>query len=210
MSGDKKIYEAMVNLEEKKVEKLVTEGLDSGVATKDIMDQLQEALIEIGKRYEREEYYVPDLIYSGAIMKNAVKIIAPRMEKSDVTASKGKVVMGTVAGDVHNIGKDLVVMVLKNSGFEVLDLGVDVSAEKFIEAIKESGAKVLGMSCLLTTSFKSIARTVKTIEDSGIRDKVTIVLGGSPVTEKVKENTGADYYGKDAINGLKIISDVYS
>lgn len=209
MSGNSDIYEALVNLDEEKVKQLVNEHLVSGVAAETIMEQLQKALIEIGNRFEEEKYYVPDLLYSGAIMKEALKILAPKMKGKSVSA-KGKVVMGTVFGDIHDIGKDLVVMLLRNSGFEVLDLGVDVEPQRFVEAIKDSGAKVLGMSCLLTISFNAIANTVKAIKEAGIRDKVSIMVGGAPVTELVKEKTDCDYYGKDAVNGLRFVSDVYS
>jgi methylmalonyl-CoA mutase cobalamin-binding domain/chain len=210
MGEDKNIYEALVNLNEKKVIKLVEESLDSGVFAGDIIKELQVALTEIGNRYEREEYFVPELIYSGEIMKGAMKIITPRMRSEEKAPTKGKVVIGTVSGDIHDIGKDLVVMVLRNAGFEVIDLGVDVAPQKFIETIENSNAKVLGMSCLLTTSFKSISGTVKEIEKAGIRDKVTIIIGGSPITELVKNNTGCDYYGKNAVEGLKLIKEVYS
>ncbi len=203
------IYEALVNLEEKKVKQLVSQSLEKGMAPEEIMEQLQKALIEIGDRFEREECYVPDLIYSGAIMKDAVELLGPKIKEKGAEA-KGKVVVGTVYGDIHDIGKDLVVMLLQNAGFDVVDLGVDVKPEKFVEAIKESGAKVVGMSCLLTISFDAISKTVKAIEDAGIRDQVSIMIGGAPVTELVKDKTGCDYYGKDAIHGLRFVSEAYS
>ncbi len=207
MSND--IYEALVGLDEKKVKQLVQEGVDSGRPAEEMMDQLQDALVEIGNRFEKEEYYVPDLIYSGSIMKDAVEVLAPKLKEKKVSA-KGKIVVGTVLGDIHDIGKDLVVMLLQYSGFDVIDLGVDVDPEKFVNAVKESGAKVLGLSCLLTISFDAISKTVKAFEEAGIRDDVSIMVGGAPVTELVKDKTGCDYYGKDAVNGLKFVSKIYS
>jgi methylmalonyl-CoA mutase cobalamin-binding domain/chain len=172
------------------------------------MSQLQDALIEIGNLFEKEKYFLPDLIYSGAIMKDAVEILGPLTEEQ-TRAKKGKVVLGTVYGDVHDIGKDLVAMVLENAGFEVIDLGVNVEPAKFVNAIKESGAKIVGMSCLMTNSFAAIAGTVKAIQEAGIRDSVKIIIGGAPVTELVAEKTGSDCYGKDALSGLRYASEIY-
>ncbi len=209
MGGNRKIYEALVNLEEDKVKKLVRGSLDAGVSADKIMSQLQDALIEIGNRYKREEYFVPDLIYSGAIMKEAVSILGP-LTGTKASLAKGKVVIGTVYGDVHNIGKDIVVMLLSNAGFEVINLGINVEPKKFVEAIKQSGAKVVGMSCLLTVSFGAIADTVKAIEEGGIRSNVSIMVGGAPVSDLVAEETGCDFYGKDAFSGVKFTSEIYS
>ena len=207
MCENKEIYNALVNLEEEKVKELVKENLNKGVSTNEIMTQLRDALIEIGNRYEREEYFVSDLIYSGVIMKEALSLL--NFDSAE-TSTKGKVVIGTVYGDVHDIGKDLVVMLLRNTGFEVIDLGPSVEANKFVEAIKESGAKLVGMSCLITISFGAIADTVQAIEKAGIRNDVSIMVGGAPVTELVAKETGCDFYGKDAFAGVKFAEQVYS
>ena len=207
MCENKEIYNALVNLEEEKVKELVKENLNKGVSTNEIMTQLRDALIEIGNRYEREEYFVSDLIYSGVIMKEALSLL--NFDSAE-TSTKGKVVIGTVYGDVHDIGKDLVVMLLRNTGFEVIDLGTSVEANKFVEAIKESGAKLVGMSCLITISFGAIADTVQAIEKAGIRNDVSIMVGGAPVTELVAKETGCDFYGKDAFAGVKFAEQVYS
>jgi len=207
MCENKEIYNALVNLEEEKVKELVKENLNKGVSTNEIMTQLRDALIEIGNRYEREEYFVSDLIYSGVIMKEALSLL--NFDSAE-TSTKGKVVIGTVYGDVHDIGKDLVVMLLRNTGFEVIDLGTSVEANKFVEVIKESGAKLVGMSCLITISFGAIADTVQAIEKAGIRNDVSIMVGGAPVTELVAKETGCDFYGKDAFAGVKFAEQVYS
>jgi methylmalonyl-CoA mutase cobalamin-binding domain/chain len=209
MGENRDIYKALVSLKEKEVKSLVSQKIEEGMLVDDIMDQLQEALIEIGNRFEKEEYFIPDLIYSGAIMKDAVALLGP-LSNDKSRLSKGKVVVGTVFGDVHDIGKGLLVMILSNAGFEVTDLGVSVEPKKFVDAIKESGAKVVGMSCLLTISFRAITDTVNAIKEAGIRDNVAIMVGGAPVTDLVAEKTGCDYYGKDAFSGVKFASDVYT
>lgn len=209
MGENRDIYKALVSLKEKEVKSLVSQKIEEGMPVDDIMDQLQEALIEIGNCFEREEYFIPDLIYSGAIMKDAVALLGPLSDDKS-RSSKGKVVVGTVFGDVHDIGKGLLVMILSNAGFEVIDLGVSVEPKKFVDAIKESGAKVVGMSCLLTISFGAITDTVNAIKEAGIRDNVAIMVGGAPVTDLVAEKTGCDYYGKDAFSGVKFASDVYA
>jgi len=209
MGENRKIYEALVNLEEDKVKKLIKDNLAAGVSAAKIMSQLQDALIEIGNRYEREECFVPDLIYSGAIMKEAVSILRSLID-TEASLTKGKVIIGTVYGDVHDIGKDIVAMLLSNAGFEVVNLGISVEPKKFVEAIKQSGAKVIGMSCLLTVSFGAIADTVKAIEEGGVRNDVSIMVGGAPVSNLVAEKTGCDFYGKDAFSGVKFASEIYS
>lgn len=209
MGENRDIYKALVSLKEKEVKSLVSQKIEEGMPVDDIMDQLQEALIEIGNRFEKEEYFIPDLIYSGAIMKDAVALLGPLSDDKS-RSSKGKVVVGTVFGDVHDIGKGLLVMILSNAGFEVIDLGVSVEPKKFVDAIKESGAKVVGMSCLLTISFGAITDTVNAIKEAGVRDNVAIMVGGAPVTDLVAEKTGCDYYGKDAFSGVKFASDVYA
>lgn len=209
MGENRDIYKALVSLKEKEVKSLVSQKIEEGMPVDDIMDQLQEALIEIGNRFEKEEYFIPDLIYSGAIMKDAVALLGP-LSDDKFRSSKGKVVVGTVFGDVHDIGKGLLVMILSNAGFEVIDLGVSVEPKKFVDAIKESGAKVVGMSCLLTISFGAINDTVNAIKEAGIRDNVAIMVGGAPVTDLVAGKTGCDYYGKDAFSGVKFASDVYA
>lgn len=209
MGENRAIYEALVSLNEKEVKSLVSKAKEDGIPVDGIMSQLQEALVEIGNRFEKEECFVPDLIYSGVIMKEAIALLGPlNDDKSRVT--KGKVVLGTVYGDVHDIGKDLVAMLLTNAGFEVIDLGANVEPAKFVSAIKESGAKVVGMSCLLTISFGAIADTVKAIKEAGIRDDVSIIIGGAPVTELVAEKTGCDRYGRSALSGVKFASEVYA
>lgn len=209
MGENRDIYNALVSLKEKEVKSLVSQKVKEGMPVDDIMGQLQEALIEIGNRFEKEECFIPDLIYSGVIMKDAVALLGP-LSSDKSRSSKGKVIVGSVFGDVHDIGKGLLAMILGNAGFEIIDLGVSVEPKKFVDAIKESGARVVGMSCLLTISFGAIADTVNAIKEAGIRDNVSIMVGGAPVTDLVAEKTGCDYYGKDAFSGVKFALSVYA
>lgn len=208
MANKDVIRDALINLEEENVNKLVKESIKSSVPAGDILKELQGGLIEIGKRFEKGEFYTPELIYAGMIMKINMALLEPLM-KGVAKERKGKVVLGTVYGDVHDIGKDIVKSLLEGSGFEVIDLGTNVEPSKFVDSIKESEAKVVGLSALLTISFNAIADTVKAIEDSGIRGKVLIMVGGAPVTELVAKSTRCDFYGKDAYEGLKYVSNIY-
>ncbi len=208
MVESRAIYNALVSLNEKEVKNLVSKAKEEG-SVKDIMSQLQDALIEIGNLFEKEKYFLPDLIYSGVIMKEAIEMLGP-LNAEQIKSKKGTVVLGTVYGDVHDIGKDLVAMLLGNAGFEVIDLGVNVEPGKFVDAIKESGAKMVAMSCLMTISFAAIADTIKAIQEAGIRDSVRIIIGGAPVTELVAEKTGSDYYGKDALSSIRYASEIYN
>jgi methylmalonyl-CoA mutase cobalamin-binding domain/chain len=142
-------------------------------------------------------------------MKNAMKILEPLLKNADIKP-RGKVIMGTVYGDIHDIGKDLVKSILEGSGYEVIDVGTNVNPEKFIEAVKSTNSKLLGLSCLLTVSFESIKKTIDAIKDAGLRDKIKIMIGGAPTSEMVKEKTGADFYGKDAFSAVKIAEKVYN
>lgn len=200
---------ALINLDEKKVYRILDEKIAVKVSGKEILEELQGAMSEIGKKFEKKELFVPELIFSGIIMKNAMKILEPLLKNADIKP-RGKVIMGTVYGDIHDIGKDLVKSILEGSGYEVIDVGTNVNPEKFIEAVKSTNSKLLGLSCLLTVSFESIKKTIDAIKDAGLRDKIKIMIGGAPTSEMVKEKTGADFYGKDAFSAVKIAEKVYN
>ncbi|MBC8390275.1 MAG: cobalamin B12-binding domain-containing protein, partial [Actinobacteria bacterium] len=161
------IYKALLELKEEEVKSLINEKIKSGIRVEDIIKELQSGLIEVGKKFEKGEYFIPELIFAGAIMKNSMNIVKPLLKNIKVK-KRGKIIMGTVYGDVHDIGKDIVILLLEGAGFEVIDLGADVEPKKFIEAIKESEAKLIGLSALLTMSFSAIEETVQVIEDSGL------------------------------------------
>ena len=158
----------------------------------------------VGERFARQEYFIPDLIFSGEILKGIVKMLEPRLTKGKEQKRLGKAVIGTVAGDIHDIGKDLVVFMLEVSGFEVLDLGIDVPAQKFVHAVKESGSKIVGLSGFLTLAFDSMKETIDAIQKAGLRDKVKIMIGGGQIDEQVRRFTGADAYGRDAMAAVQL------
>ncbi len=181
------------------VEKSLREGVDPG----HLLGEAKEAMNIVGERFARDEYFIPDLIFSGAILKRIVEILKPRLQKVE-TERTGKIIIGTVAGDIHDIGKDLVVFMLDVNGFDVTDLGIDVPAEKFIDAIKETGSTVVGLSGFLTLAFDSMKKTVDAIRAAGLRDDVKIMIGGGQINERVRVFTGADACGRDAVEAVKL------
>lgn len=205
---EKSISELFKDLQEEILLQKLDENINKGIPAEEILEELESGLEAIGEKYEAGDYFLPDLIYASEIMKISLSKLKPLL-KYNIKAVKGKVVMGTVTGDIHDIGKDLVCSLLKGSGFEVIDLGVNVSPDKFLTALKESDAKVVGLSVLLTSSFEGISQTVKEIEAGGIREKVSIMIGGAPTSELVREKTGADFYGKNAFDGVKFASKIY-
>jgi 5-methyltetrahydrofolate--homocysteine methyltransferase len=158
----------------------------------------------VGKRFADSEYFIPDLVYSGEILKAVNELVKPRLTKATEIKRLGKIVFGTVAGDIHDIGKDIVVFMLDVNGFEVYDLGVDVPAQKFVDKIKESGAPIVGLSGFLTLAFDSMKQTIEAMKAAGLRDKVKVMIGGGQITEEVRKYTGADAYGKDAMTGVSL------
>ena len=203
------LFKNFVSLNESEVYRILKDRIDSSEDITQIIEELQSALFEIGKLFEKGEYFVPDLMFAGEIMKNSNKQLEPFIVKSKIK-NKGMIIIGTVFGDVHDIGKNLVVMLLESAGFIVADLGVDVNPSRFVEEIKKSNAKLIGLSALLTMSFDAIGNTVQEIEKEGLRNRVKIMVGGAPVTDLVKEKTGCDFYCKDAYEGVKIAMKVYS
>jgi methylmalonyl-CoA mutase cobalamin-binding domain/chain len=202
------LFKNFVSLDEKKVEISLRDKINRGEDIKEIIHELRSALFEIGKLFEKETYFIPDLIFAGEIMRNCNKILEPYINRIEIE-KRGTIILGTVFGDVHDLGKNLVKMLLENSGFEVIDLGVNVSPGSFTEEIKKRDAKLIGLSCLLTMSFNSINDTVELIKKEGLRDKIKIMIGGAPVTELVRKKTGCDYYCKDAYEGVKTAFKIY-
>jgi methanogenic corrinoid protein MtbC1 len=192
------LKEALANLEEEQTYRIVEEKLAGGSSPKDILRECQAGMKIVGDRYSDGEYFVADLMYVGEIMRNVMNTLTPHMKGSKSLEDAGTVVIGTVKGDIHDLGKDVVTITLQGNGFKVVDLGVDVPAEKFVEAIRENKPELVGMSVFLTSCFMSTEKIVKAISEAGLRDKVKIMLGGAPVTDVVAEETGCDYYGKDA------------
>lgn len=188
---------ALSDLEEEAVLKLVQESLDAGEDPMTILIACREGMAQVGKRYEDGEYYVSDLIMAGEVFKQASALISSKFETTG-GPKRGTVVVGTVKGDIHDIGKDIVVTLLQSGNYEVIDLGVDVPAAKFVDAVKESGATVVGLSGLLTISYDAMKATIDALESAGLRSGVKVMVGGGPINELVREQVGADAMGADA------------
>lgn len=189
------LKQALSDLEEEAVLKLVQERLDTGDEPLDIIADCREGMADVGKRYEAQEYYVSDLIMAGEVFKQAMAKIGEKFQ-TDSSPKRGTVVIGTVAGDIHDIGKDIVVSLLQAGNYNVIDLGVDVPPANFVEAAKVNGAKVVGLSGLLTISFDSMKETIEAIKAAGLNVKV--MIGGGSLTEQVRDHVGADGLGLDA------------
>ena len=202
MSGE--LTKAIADLEEKEALSLAKQWLDQGKDPNSILEESRKGMETVGQRFADGTYFLPELIYSGEILKGVSEIVKPKLKQEVKTARRGKVIVGTVAGDIHDIGKDIVVFMLDVNGFEVVDLGVDVPAEKFVDAIKTSGATVVGLSGFLTLAFDSMKLAVEAIKKAGLRDKVKIMIGGGQIDEEIKKYTGADAYGRDAMAGVAL------
>ena len=194
---NKQLVSALADLEEAKVLELVREDLEAGKDPMAILASCQEGMTSVGKRFETGEYFISDLVFAGEIFKQATALLSSRI-KMDAIGARGKVVFGTVKGDIHDIGKNLVVDLIKAADYDVRDLGVDVPPQKFVDAVKETGATVVGLSGLLTIAFDSMKDTVDALDGAGLRPKVKVMIGGGMVSATVQQQTGADAWGKDA------------
>ncbi|OGN90077.1 MAG: hypothetical protein A2158_02915 [Chloroflexi bacterium RBG_13_46_14] len=197
------LVDILADLKEKEALAIVKERLESGEDPINILADSRKALEIVGNRFADGTYFIPDLVYSGEILKAISDLVKPKMTQDEEVKRFGKVIIGTVAGDIHDIGKDIVVFMLDVNGFEVYDLGVDVPIEKFVAKIKETGAKVVGLSGFLTLAYESMKDTVKAIKDAGM-DDVKIMIGGGQITEEIRKYSGADAYGKDAMTGVAL------
>ncbi len=199
------LTEAVVAGNAPKTKELTAKALEAGVTPGVI---LQEGLIpgmaEVGRRFECREYYVPELLIAARAMHSALDLLRPLLAESGEVRPVGKVVIGTVRGDLHDIGKNLVTMMLEGSGFEVKDLGIDVSPEKFVNAVKEVGYDILAISALLTTTMPSMKATIDALKEAGLRDKVKVMIGGAPITQDYADQIGADGYGEDANQAVRV------
>ncbi len=197
------LVKALAELEEDRVLEIVRQELDCGTEPLSILQACQRGMTEVGSRFESNEYFVSDLMMSGEIFKQ-VGVLLEEGLKSASQVSSGTVVIGTVAGDIHDIGKDIVVNMLKSANLDVTDLGVDVPPARFVTALQETNASVLGMSGLLTLAFDSMKETVVAIEEAGLRGRVHIMIGGGPVNGDVCEVVGADSWGADAQAAVRL------
>src|SRR4030065_49825 len=193
----KVIYQNVVDGEISEVEAGVRAALDSGVDPKEILDQaLIAAIEEVGRLYEAGEFFIPEMLVAAHAMKGGMKILKPYLVRAEVKCVC-KVGLGTVKGDLHDIGKNLVAMMLEGSGFEVIDLGADVAAETFVQAA-QNGVQIIGMSALLTTTMGNMQTTIEALKTAGLRDKVKVIIGGAPLSQEYANQIGADGFAADA------------
>ncbi len=193
-----RLYDAILNGDAKTAASVTHEALDAGIPALEIISKYMiPAMDRVGRMFECEEYYVPELLLAARAMKAALDPMRPLLASSSVRAA-GKVVIGTVRGDLHDIGKNLVASLLEGGGFEIVDLGADVSPERFIDAVNSSGANIVALSALLTTTMPGMSRTIEALKNAGIRDKVKVMIGGAPVTQQFAAQIGADGYAENA------------
>ena len=195
---------AIADMKEDEALQLVEEMVEGGVEPMAILDAAREAMGIVGKRYEEGTYFLPELMLSGEMLNRITDILKPELAKLPEIERHGKVLIGTVKGDIHDIGKNIVTFMLDVNGFDVLDLGVDVSPQKFVEAIQDFEPQVIGLSGFLTLAFDTMKETIEAIETAGLRDGVKIMIGGGQVNEEIQKYAGADAYGRDAMAGVTL------
>ena len=200
--GNSDLVTALGDLKEEEALKIVEEKLNAGEDPLKILEDVRSGMEIVGNRFAENEYFISDLLYAGEILRSVTDKIKPKLATAKEAKHLGKIVIGSVAGDIHDIGKNIVVFMLEVNGFEVHDLGVDIPPKKFVEKIKETGATIVGLSGFLALAFDSMKQTIQAIKDAGLRDKIKIMIGGGQISEEVRKYTGADAYGKDAMAGV--------
>ena len=200
-----KITELIIELEVDDIANAVQEALDEEKDPFDILKALSKGMDEVGRRYEIDEYYLAELVLAGETMKEAFKVLKPAMAAMDKSKKKVKVIVCTVKGDNHDIGKNLLGTLLLSSGFEVYDLGMDVDPKTIVDKVKETGAKIVGLSSLLTMTVNQITEVHKALQAAGLRNKVKLIVGGAPLNMELSKRLGADDFADDAVSGLKHI-----
>jgi 5-methyltetrahydrofolate--homocysteine methyltransferase len=204
MEDLKKLYDAIVDGDAKTSKAIAIKAMEEKLDPKKLLDEYMiPAMNEVGRRFETNEYFVPELLIAARAMKQALEVIKPSLV---ATGAKpvGRVAIGTVKGDLHDIGKNLVAAMLEGGGFEIIDLGVDVSPDKFVNAVKEKGANLIALSALLTTTMPSMKTTIEQLEEAGVREKVKVMIGGAPVTQKYADEIGADGYSDNASGAVSL------
>jgi len=198
MADLQKLYDAVLNGDQKTAVAVTQEALAEGIAPLELITKYMiPAMDEVGRRFECEEYFVPELLLSARAMKGALELLRPLLAASGAQPA-GRVVIGTVKGDLHDIGKNLVASMLEGGGFEVIDLGADVAPEKFIQAVREKNAQIVALSALLTVTMPAMRKTIDALREAGVREKVKVMVGGAPVTPQFAREIGADGYGENA------------
>lgn len=206
----KAIYDGVVEGDNASVQRNVQEFLSAGTNPSSILNEaLIPAMAEVGRLFEEGEYFVPEMLISARAMKSAMAALKPYLQQGEMQYT-GTVIIGTVKGDLHDIGKNLVGLMLEGAGFQVKDLGSDVAPEKYIEAVRETNANIIAMSALLTTTMVNMKSTVAALEEAGLRDKVKIMIGGAPVTDSFAKQIGADGYAPDASRAVAVARSLLS
>jgi 5-methyltetrahydrofolate--homocysteine methyltransferase len=198
------LVRAITEIREEDAVAIVDDLLAGGTDPSEIIESCRVAMTIIGARFEAGEAFIPELIMAGEIMAAISAGVRPHLSDGRRVGSLGRVVLGTVRGDIHDIGKDIVASLLEASGFEVFDLGVDVEPRRFVETVREQGACTVALSCLLTTGFDSMKATVAAIDDAGMRPMAKVMIGGAPITADVCDYVGADGWGDDAATALRL------
>jgi 5-methyltetrahydrofolate--homocysteine methyltransferase len=196
---DQKLIDLMADLKEEETYARAKELLDGGAAPLEILDGAREAMTVVGSRFETSEYFIPDLVLAGEILRVLSETVKPLLLQGDTRAKKGKVLIATVEGDIHDIGKDIVTFMLEVNGYEVLDLGIDVPIETVVEKTREFQPRVVGLSAFLTLAFDSMKQTIEALEAAGLRKNIKIMIGGGQIDEEIRQYVKADAYGRDAI-----------
>ncbi|MEA3401300.1 MAG: corrinoid protein [Armatimonadota bacterium] len=202
------LAEAVINGQKEEAEQLTQEAIDEGVRPGEIINEgLIAGMSVVGERFKNNEYYVPEVLIAARAMQSAMAKVKPLLTEGEME-TRGKVAIGTVKGDLHDIGKNLVAMMLEGGGYDVVDLEVDVAPEQFVSATTEQGCNVVALSALLTTTMPSMKDTIEALEEAGIRDRVKVIIGGAPVTQSYADEIGADGYAPDAASAVDKLSEL--
>lgn len=209
MSVLEEIAQAVIEGRAEEIEAIAKRAIDEGIKPRDVIDDgLMKGMDVVGERFANEEMFIPEVMLSAKCMHNALGLLRPLLqEEQQDTSGRGKIVLGTVEGDIHDIGKKLVEMMFTANGFQVVDLGTNVAPANFVKAIKEEKPDLIGMSALLTTTMRMMEKTIEEIKKAGLRDSVKIIIGGAPVTEEFAQDIGADMYGENALEAVKIVAE---
>jgi len=201
---NKAIYDSILNGQQNEAISGVQTAIDAGLPPENILnDGMVAAMAEVGRLFEEGEYFVPEMLIAARAMQSGLALLKPHLVAADI-ASAGTVAIGTVKGDLHDIGKNLVGMMLEGAGFEVVDLGTDVAPEQFVEAVKTGDVDIVALSALLTTTMPSMQATIEALKSEGVRDQVKVIIGGAPVTTDYSDSIGADGYSPDASRAVAL------
>ena len=205
----KELTEALRDLEENKVYDLVEKYVAENRPVLEIIDALNDGMVAVGELFSQNTYFISQLMFSAEILKTVMVKLDPLLQGQKPQDSAKKIVLGTVKGDIHDIGKNIAGTLMRGSGFDVIDLGVDVPAQKFIDAVKESGAGILALSALLNFTYPEMKAVIEALDAAGLKGQVKTIIGGAPVNEQVREFCGADYVARDAVHGVNICKEIY-